>query len=284
MFEKRGIPFVLLDLTCLVLGMPFTPFSRLSLSEKKQADLWTDIIRRLILTLHHHVSGGVNVRFSCYLTWYTTSNKYKPIMAFIFNCYTHVFIAEVFCPPDNKIGSLCLHCMLIRFTREWVPCFFKRWIVPLIVEKILHWYCYRYSSWDFYKCYTSFHLKDKLNLLNNATFRPVNGFSGCRRMYGTHNMTSPQAWTGLAGPGHNTSGRTPAWSCLHLSSDCFSGDLVYKVSHTLCWDPWRVIIRPPGLNVCVAVSLLLVWMWAINKFRMAPGSRACSVCSTAWVL
>lgn len=27
MFEKRGIPFVLLDLTCLVLGKPSTPFS-----------------------------------------------------------------------------------------------------------------------------------------------------------------------------------------------------------------------------------------------------------------
>lgn len=27
MFEKRGIPFVLLDLICLVLGMPFTAFS-----------------------------------------------------------------------------------------------------------------------------------------------------------------------------------------------------------------------------------------------------------------
>lgn len=41
MFEKRGIPFVLLDLTCLVLGMPFTPltrhlFSPFTVGENKQ--------------------------------------------------------------------------------------------------------------------------------------------------------------------------------------------------------------------------------------------------------
>lgn len=67
MFERRGIPFVLLDLTCLVLGRNSLLSAELSLSDKKKKNQ-ADLIRRLILTLHRHVSGGVNVRFSCYLT------------------------------------------------------------------------------------------------------------------------------------------------------------------------------------------------------------------------
>lgn len=110
MFEKRGIPFVLLDLTCLVLGMSLIPFNRLLFTP-----FAVDISRFVACynpgekNHRRHVSGVVNVLLpDYYLTsvtqrpthFYTNMSKHRVNRPFL---HTSVHCGIVF-SPDNKIG------------------------------------------------------------------------------------------------------------------------------------------------------------------------------------